>query len=437
MRIPIALASGILTGIAFCLICYAAVRHLALPPQRAEPVETALPSNAPGPASSGPGAASGSKLPSAVQVPGSGNGKREAASALADSGSPPAAAPLPGAPGALSGADELGKLLEEKDYTALRTAMERLLRAGERGFPTLAAFLRAQSTPPSAALRRDGRLRLAILAAGLQNEDRAAELCGFLLRGLDRADEKDAELSRLVFEFLPTFLASTGQRYPALRASFEGALLSDLKAQDGGASAWRSFEALGELGVEVPLDELDAVLSDPTRRGLHLPALENLSKRGDEESLDAIVRYLSGVERSAEVERRDLSALRRAFEILSRAESPRAQGAIERCLSSPVREVRAAATQGYFSRTRGPEALPIAREFLLSDAEPQPKDALIGLVRSSSPGVFEALQKDLPSLPPEVSKAIQSAVVRGESRAGHSPASPSKASPLPLRSSTP
>jgi hypothetical protein len=82
-------------------------------------------------------------------------------------------------------------------------------------------------------------------------------------------------------------------------------------------------------------------------------------------------------------------------------DNPRASQAFEQCLASPAKEVRESATMVYFSRPRGPEALPLAMSFLESDADINRKRMLIYNLLASSPAIFETLKKDVDTLSSE------------------------------------
>ncbi len=313
-------------------------------------------------------------------------------------------------PGALLDPGALGKLVDEKDVPRLRVELEKLLAAGEGGFRILLEFLRSQAGPPRFALRQDSRLSFTLLSLGLEHEDRAAEFCRFLLGHLDAA--KDSALRQQLFRFLPNFIAYLGDRQPRLRQAFEETLAGDLDHLEGGAEAWQSLEAMEQSGLEVPVESLEAMLSDPSKTKLRPYALQQLSKRGDDASLNALLDYLVRLECPKD------PGVWQIIQALSRMQNSKAQAQLEGYLTSPVKELREAATLGYFSKRRGLDSLPIVADFLGSDADQNQKNMLVWQLGGSSPELFEALKKNLASLPPEVGKTIQVAATQSSRQPG-------------------
>jgi hypothetical protein len=303
----------------------------------------------------------------------------------------------------------LAKLAEEGKVGDLRKDVGKLLDAGVVVFPVLLEFLKGQAPPPRLAFQRDDRLSIALLAVALEHPEPASRCCRQLLAEVDAG--RDRHLREALFRFIPAFLACAGDARADLRGAFEEALLADLEGQEGGVSR-RSLQVMEEMGIEPPAEKLQAILDDPAMRNLHAPVLDRLVRRGDDASLEVILGYIVVLQRAKE------PAIRLALLALARMEGARAQAALEGFLSSPDEDLRSAAGLAFFSRRRGAEALPVARGLLSSGGSTPAREGLVWQVRSTSPEVFEALRKDLGSLPEDVQKAVQIAATSGNEAGG-------------------
>jgi hypothetical protein len=392
MRTIIAVACGAALGIAASAAYHAISGSPARAPRpagagglyRASPVPRD--SGEPGAARAEPAAPKPAQAPAPVAIqPDKDKGSAAEATELLDAGA-------------------LAKLSGEGKVGDLRREVGKLLDAKDRGFPVIIEFLKGQAPPPRLAFQRDDRLSIALLAVALEHPEPASKCCRLLLAEIDAG--RDRHLREALFRFIPAFLACAGDSRPELRGSFEEALLADLEGQEGGVSR-RSLQVMEEMGIEVPAEKLQAILDDPARRNLHAPVLDRLARRGDEASLAVIIGTIDALQRAKD------PAIRLALLALARMEGARAQAALEGFLSSPDDDLRSSAGIAFFSRRRGAEALPVARGLLSSGGSTPAREGLVWQVRRTSPEVFEALRKDLGSLPEDVRKAVQIAATSG------------------------
>jgi len=327
----------------------------------------------------------------------------EGASAAVEGGEGGASAIVPAVAEAAKGAtpdvESLNKLLEEKNLSALAGAVEQLLLSGEDGFQVVLEFLRGQATSQNYALSGSSGLPFTLLTALLRQEGKAAEFTRFVFSSTDRA--KDFMVRDQMLRLLPSFLAFTGDRQSQLRRDLEETLLGDIEQGEANTNAWRSVQTLNEMGTEVPMESLEAILMDPQKKNSRWLALQQLSRRGDATAVDLISRYLGSIQ-----DPKDWQA-RQALQTLGQMDTPEAQSALVRYLSSPAKELRETATMAYFSKPRDINSLDIASEFLKSDADANQRRMLVWQIRSASREIFDALQGDADAYPDEVKEALK------------------------------
>lgn len=304
------------------------------------------------------------------------------------------------APAAALTADGLARLLEEKQHRALSESLEKLLLLGEPGHEEILGFLRQLARSQRQPLWTDRALQYAILAAAARNEEAASEFAKFLLRNHDPA--LDGMLREHVLRFLPSFVAYGGERFSELRRELESELVDELAQGNRTGGLWRTLQTLGELGLQAPIDGLEAVLGDPARKNDHFAAIQHLASRADDASVDLLLRYAAACENPKD------PAFQQVLQALGRLDHPSAQRALVSYLESPAREVRFAAALAYFGRPREADAAPVALGFLGSDADPKEKQALLWQLTGMSPRVFEAIRESAASgAAPEVRDLVE------------------------------
>ncbi|MGQ9591565.1 MAG: HEAT repeat domain-containing protein [Planctomycetota bacterium] len=315
----------------------------------------------------------------------------------APEGEAPSEAGVPEPPDAALTADGLARLLEEKQHRALSESIEKLLLLGEPGYEELLGFLRQLARAQRQPLWTDRALQYAILAAAARNEDAAEEFAKFLLQNHDPAD---GMLREHLLRFLPSFVAYGGERFSELRRELESALVDELAQGNRTGGLWRTIQTMGELGLQAPIDKLEAVLGDPARKNDHFAAIQHLAARADDASVDLLLRYAAACENPKD------PAFQQVLQALGRLDHPSAQRALAAYLESPAREVRFAAALAYFGRPREADAAPIALGFLGSDADPKEKQALLWQLTGMSPRVFEAVRESAGAAP-EVRELVE------------------------------
>lgn len=315
--------------------------------------------------------------------------------------SDPAAAPA----GPLPEAETLAGLLDAKDFTALARELERLLLAGEDGFPTILEFLRSGVKPPGYALFQNRRLSMTLLRLAFLHEEEAGQLAGFLLENLDPSS--DAALRMQLISLLPGLVATFGDGARDLRAKLEAEVLADFEPGAANPNVWASAQAMRELDLELPAEKLGEILMDPERRQQHWLALQQLAQRGDDEAVDLLLGFVgsSGVSENP--------SLRQAFYTLGGVDNPRAQDALIRLTSSEDRDTRDAATLAYFSRQKPIGALPIALGYLESDASSQQVQMLLWQLRGNNKEIFEGIRANEESFASAETRKILEAVAAG------------------------
>ncbi len=343
----------------------------------------------------------------AIPSPGAeaGGGEGEAA--------PPEAGPedeTPGAPAESLTAEGLSRLLREKRHDALAEALEKLLLLGDAGHEQILAFLRQLAGLQNQPLWMDKALQFAILAAAFRNQEGAAEFARFFLRHQDPS--ADAMLREHVLRFLPSLVAFGGERFSGLREELEATLLDEVAKGNRLGGLWRTLQTMQDLGFRPPIGALESVLGDPSRRNDHFAAIQHLSLRDDDASVD-LLRYVASQENPAD------PAYQQALHALGRMSHPSAQRGLAQYLDSPVREVRTQAALAYFGRPRDADSAPIALGFLNSDAGAAEKQALLWRLSSMSPQVFEAVREAAASTgSPEVKELIEKHAQATSSRKG-------------------
>lgn len=269
----------------------------------------------------------------------------------------------------------------------LAKLVSEVLARGEEGFPVLEEFLeKVVSRRRGLAVFRRPKLAMPLLGTLLAREGDVAAFAEFLLEE-EPADGRGLLAHVELLDYLAAFLAWDAGRYPALRQRVAERLTWMLDRPD------RNFadilKTLGSLGVEVDVEVLERIISNPDERRHHRTVIDELIRRDSPEAVLTLRGFIEG-----RLGRVESSSLMAALHALVRMDDPSAESTLEGFIHARDPLVRESAILAYFSAHRALDALPLALELLNTGEDDARKRSLVWELNGINPELLEALRTD-------------------------------------------